>query len=383
MSNVLVGLVGDVIVNREHPAEAFNEVRDVLQAPDIMFANLGCAYTDNPRPVPATLVIGPAARNLDVYSQVGFDVVSMANNHILDMGYEAMLETRARLRDQGVKTCGAGDCEADARQPAIMEVNDVRVAFLGYASVFPMGYEARHNTPGLVPMRAYNLYRDLFPGFYLPGYAPVVTTVPDQDDLAKLADDIHRARECADLVVTSFRWGDFTRPFHLTDHETRTARYCIDQGADMVVGFLHHALRGMEWYKGKPIMYGLGHFVIDSRLEFSEELKRAYLEPGREDTSYQLGPRQGWPLLPFHKDTRMTVMAWAYGNRDGISDVGFLPCRLTADGLIHPLRLDSIESDEVVEYIKRCNRTQGIKSTIVSGGSLSIAGLQTLRVLPD
>ena len=88
MSNVLVGLVGDVIVNREHPAEAFNEVRDVLQAPDIMFANLGCAYTDNPRPVPATLVIGPAARNLDVYSQVGFDVVSMANNHILDMGYE-------------------------------------------------------------------------------------------------------------------------------------------------------------------------------------------------------------------------------------------------------------------------------------------------------
>ena len=384
MSTVLMGLVGDVIVNRDNPTEVFSDVRDVLQVPDIMFANLGCAYTDRPRPVPgATLIIGPAAHNLDVYAQVGFNVVSMANNHILDVGYEAMLETRERLRAQGVKTCGAGECETDARQPAIVQANGLRIAFLGYASVFPMGYEARWNAPGLAPMRAYNLYRDMFPGFYFPGYVPVLTTVPDRDDLSNLANDIRRARECADLVVATFRWGDFTRPFHLTEHERQTARYCIDQGADMVVGYLHHALRGMEWYQGKPIMYGLGHFVIDSRLEFSEELKNAFSEPGHEDISYHVGPRKGWPLLPFHRDTRMTVVAWASANRDGISGIGFLPCRLTPDGLVHPLKLGSVESDEVVAYLEQCNRTQGIKSAIVSVDSLALAGFRTLRVVPS
>src|SRR6185437_4257994 len=120
-----------------------------------------------------------------------------------------------------------------------------------------------------------------------------------------------RARESSDLVVTSFHWGEYLRPFHLTEHERRTARYCIDQGADMVVGHHHHALRGMEWYKGKPIMYGLGHFVFDLVLEWSEEYKKGLAEllsPAFFDTPYTTAPKEGWPYLPMHEDTRMTVL---------------------------------------------------------------------------
>ena len=168
-------------------------------------------------------------------------------------------------------------------------------------------------------MRAYNFWRDPLPSVHQPGVRPLITTVPDQVDLTNLADDIRRARERADVVVASFHWGDYTRPFHLTDHET-TARYSIDQGADMVIGHHHHVLRGMEWYKGKPIMYGLGHFVFDLKLELSDELKMQLSHMDSEDPHYVIAPRKGWPLLPMHEDARMTVMAWATASRDGMGD---------------------------------------------------------------
>ena len=382
MSTVLLGFVGDVLVHREHPKEVFSDVRDVLKVPQILFANLEGAYTDHPHPPPGTpTVVGPPAHNLDVFAEVGFRVVSLANNHILDAGREAMLETRARLRARGVETCGAGDCLADAREPAIVEADGLRVAFLAYASMFPMGYEARSNAPGLAPVRAYNIWRELSPGVYRPGVQPFVTTVQDEADQANLAQDIRRARDSSDLVVASFHWGDYLRPFHLTDHERRTARYCIDQGVDIVVGHHHHALRGMEWYQGKPIMYGLGHFVFDLRFEPNEEIKQRISELNPSDLSYLAAPREGWPLLPFHEDTRMTLMAWVTATRKGIADMGFLPCRLTPDGLVHPLRVGSPEGNQVVDYMDKCHKTQGLKSRMVSEKAIQLAGFETLRVI--
>jgi poly-gamma-glutamate capsule biosynthesis protein CapA/YwtB (metallophosphatase superfamily) len=382
MASVLMGLVGDVLVNRDDPLEVFSEVRDALKEPAIMFANLEGAYTDQPHPSPnAYASVGAPAHNLSVYAKVGFKVLSMANNHILDMGYEAMLETRAHLRNQGVKTCGVGDCAADARQPAILETDGLRVAFIAYASNFPVGYEARSNAPGLAPMRAYKLWRDSNPG-YNPGGDPLTTTISDKNDLIRLGEDIRGARQRADLVVASFHWGEYNRPFHLTEHETSTARYCIDEGADMVIGHHHHALRGMEWYKGKPIMYGLGNFVYDLRLQLSDEVQDQLVKPGHEDISYTLGPREGWPLLPLHKDARMTVMAWAQASRHGINGIGFLPCRLTPEGVVHPLTLDSTEGIQVVDYLDKCNRTQRLRSAITPEHSTAIGGFRTLRVIP-
>lgn len=391
MAKLLMGFVGDMLVNRADPIEAFSKVRDLLKVPQILFGNLEGAYTDNPLPVPnAPEVQSAPAHNLNVYADVGFNVLSLANNHILDAGYEAMLATRSRLRDQSIRTCGVGDSLADAREPAILEVGGIRVAFLAYASVFRVGYEARSARPGLAPMRAYNFWRDPFPSLYDPGRNPIVTTVPDEADLANLTEDIRRARGHADLVVASFHWGDYTRPFHLTDHEIRTAHYCIDQGAHMVVGHHHHVLRGMEWYKGRPIMYGLGHFVFDLPLGWTEEeydKRRLDWDPaGYWDQSqgpYTFAPRKGWPLLPMHEDTRMTILAYATSTRDGIDDIGFLPCRLTPDGLINPLRVESAGSTEVVNFLETCNRSQRLKSSIVPSESMDIAGYQTLRVIPN
>ena len=130
-------------------------------------------------------------------------------------------------------------------------------------------------------------------------------------------------------------------------------------------------------------MYGLGHLVADLRFEISDEIKRALLDGGGEHVSYGVGSREGWPLLPLHKDSRMALIAWACANRNGITDVGVLPCHLTPDGLVHPLRLDSDGGRDFISYFEKCNRTQGIKSTIAATDTMLIAGFQALRVKPN
>lgn len=382
MSEVLIGMVGDLLIDRESPDEALAEVADLLRAPDVLFGNLEATFTDHPHPAPSVgIPVIPGGKNLDAFARAGFNVLSMANNHCIDGGHAAMLENRQRLRSQGVQTCGAGENLKDARRPAFLDVSGMRLAFLAYASAFPMGYEARSNVPGLVPLRAYDLWRPALENYHVPGTPPTILTVPDARDLAGVADDIAQAKRHADLVFTSFHWGDFLRPYHLTDHETRTARWCIEQGADMVIGHHHHALRGMEWYRGKPILYGLGHFVFDLRLQISEEFKTMFDSLSDDAQSFAVFPRPGWPLLPLHPDTRMTLLAYARADRNGVQELGFVPCRLRPDGRVSAVNPASDEGSEVVEYVSRCISSQKLNARITAHGAILLASHETMRVI--
>lgn len=384
----MIGLAGDLLVNREDPSAAFADIRELLAAPEVLFGNLEGAYTDDPNYLPSVAAGASAPlRNLDAFPAAGFGVLGMANNHILDVGPDAMLETRKRLRDAGVATCGAGADLVDARRPAVVETGGMRVAFLAYTSVFPIGHEATPVRPGVVPMRAYNAWREPIPTMHMPGTRPIVTTTPDEVDHARMLEDIRSVRGRADLVVASFHWGDYTRPFHLTDHERRTARYAIDAGADLVVGHHHHILRGMEWYAGKPILYGLGHLVYDLRLDWTEEYLRSvaevYPDLPADEHGYDIGPRDGWPLLPMHEDARMTAVALAAVDETGVVDIGFVPCGITPDGVVHPYAPDSPEGTRVVEYVRKGISTQGLHGRIVAAPVPMLAGFGYVRVVPS
>ena len=142
----------------------------------------------------------------------------------------------------------------------------------------------------------------------------------------------------------------------------------------------------MEWYKDKPILYGLGHFVFDFRLGMSAaELEKFLQEVSSGDywnAPYVVGPREGWPLLPMHEDTRMTMFAWATANAKGVNRIGFLPCRLTPDGSVRPLPLDSADAREIVQYFERCNTSQRLNTVAIPSPAMTLAGFQTLEVIP-
>ncbi|MGB9280796.1 MAG: CapA family protein [Pseudonocardiaceae bacterium] len=175
-----------------------------------------------------------------------------------------------------------------------------------------------------------------------------------------LQDDVAAATQQADLVLVSFHWGDFTRPYALTDHERRTARVAIDAGADAVLGH-HHLLRGVEHYRNKPIFYGLGHFVFDLP-DFENRLARdAYLGRGdpteirasaRRFGDYRIAPREGYPLLPFHPDARLTGIATLTVTNHRLH-AGMVPCTLDPDNQPRPAVAEDT-ADTVRRYLQRC-----------------------------
>jgi len=378
---ILLGFVGDVMVDRPDPHEVFSEVRDLLRGTDILFANLESPYSENPRrAVTASVVLAPKPHNMDAFSEAGFHVMSAANNHIVDAGHDAMLESLARLKAQGIAICGAGANLEEAHRPAVLERRGRKVGFLAYASLFPHGYQARSTVPGLAPLRAYNHYHDEHIEYFAPGMPPRVETLPDPDDHARLAQDIEALGKQVDLVVASFHWGDYLRPYVVTDHERRAARLSVDHGASLILGHHHHNLRGIEWYKNKPIFYGLGNFVFDHRLSLTPELEKYFAE--LEPDSYSVAPREGWPLLPLHPDCRMTLLGWARMQDEAITDVGFVPCRLRPDGRVIAVDPDSSEGLEVIGYVNTCNKSQKLNGKIVSEGAPVLGGCRSVRVVP-
>ena len=77
-----------------------------------------------------------------VFTACGFDVLSLASNHAMDWGEEALMDTIELLREKGILTIGAGSNLQEARKPAVIERNGIRVAFLAYGSVLNEGYAA-------------------------------------------------------------------------------------------------------------------------------------------------------------------------------------------------------------------------------------------------
>jgi hypothetical protein len=256
------------------------------------------------------------------------------------------------------------------------------VAYLAYASFFPRGYEALDDWPGLAPMRAHNYYRDVLPNVWSAGMEPVSSSVPVQEDMDNLREDITAAKREADIVVVQLHGGDYKRPYVLSDHELRSARFAIDCGADVVVGHHHHILRGMEMYRGKPIFYGLGHFVFDlEKFRGPREIvsQGAALDPDTDET-YSLAPRKGWPWLPWHRDARMTALAWVSLKGSRIHEAGFLPCFLNQRGQVYPVDANSAEGRQVAAYVGRGSRGQGFETSFQVSDSVGFDGFNAFAM---
>lgn len=370
-------LVGDVLVDRAEPGSAFRHIRTLLHAGDLLFGNCEAVYTADPVLPPhvgAAVIADPV--NVSALRDAGFTVMSCANNHIGDGGHAAMFETADHLRAAGIAPAGIGRDLEEARAPALVQASGARVAVLALASVFPYGYEARPAWPGLAPLRAYNLYQDADPYNWVPGALPLVRTFTDEQDIAALRASIGEARDQADVVLVSCHWGDWTRPAYLTDHEVRTAHLAIDFGADIVVGHHHHTLRGIEWYRNRPIFYGLGHLVFDMERIVERIPKELFDEPspGKADESYGLAIRPGWPQLPMHPDARMTIVAWADVNAGEIAQAGVVPCLLNELGEVAPVAPSSPEGQRVLDYLRWTCTEQRLQTTFDARSDCGIGG---------
>ncbi len=147
---VTVFAVGDVFPDLPDGRPAFAPLTPLLRTADIVFGNCEGVYSDRPSPSPTHKHFGVTARERgSMLGEVPFHVMTCANNHMIDGGYEGLADTLELLRGQGIAVTGAGVSLDEATEPAIVERDGVSVAFLGFCSVFPHGYEARPKRPGL------------------------------------------------------------------------------------------------------------------------------------------------------------------------------------------------------------------------------------------
>lgn len=302
--------VGDLIYLRPMLGTIKDRSPDMvrlLQAADVTFGNFEMMAIDlaDFKGAPQAesggtwLIANP--RVIDDIKAMGFDLVSLANNHTTDWGVEGLAETEGRLRSAGLTVAGTGRTLQAARAPRYHDTGKGRVALVAASSTFtPMSRAADPlgqvpGRPGLNPLRVERtalVSKEQFEVLAgLASQAPGARTT-QPDGAIRLLGTRYRAitpypgkltfsyrmneRDLAGnlLAVRQGRQNSNFAVFTIHNHEPSNssdvpanfaielARRAIDAGADAYVGHGPHILRGIEIYKGKPIFYSLGNFAM-------------------------------------------------------------------------------------------------------------------------
>lgn len=238
--------VGDVMMDRgvrlamnklgmTHPFEGTHQV---LSSADIAVANLETPISNRGTPLNMFRAYPDVMKTLR-YS--GIDVVSVANNHILDYDEIALSDTLAYLRDNGIQGVGAGLNAAEARRAAVVDVRGMTMSFLAYTELWfcqtkdNREYDATETRAGVAPLKE-----------------EVVTA------------GVASAAASSDFVVVSCHWGQEYNHYS-NDTQRRFARIATSAGARVVLGHHPHVLQGIEFGDSWVVAYSLGNFVFDQR----------------------------------------------------------------------------------------------------------------------
>ncbi|MBH1942070.1 CapA family protein [Mobilitalea sibirica] len=240
------------------------ELIEEMENADIMMLNNEFTYSLRGKKVPDKQYHFRAnPKRVNILKEMGVDIVSLANNHTLDYGMDAFLDTLETLEGAEIDYVGAGINMERAKAPIYYTFGDTKVAYLAASRVvFAMDWYATETRPGMI-------------GTYDPTL--ILTSVEE-------------AKANSDFVVIYLHWGKEKEHYPL-EYQKDLAKKYIDAGADAVIGCHPHVMQGLEFYKGKPIAYSLGNYWFNG-VKRETGLLKLYLNP--DDTvQVQLLPAMG------------------------------------------------------------------------------------------
>jgi poly-gamma-glutamate synthesis protein (capsule biosynthesis protein) len=342
-SVVLLGC-GDVGPLHE-PVAAYSELaKPVLAGADIRFAQVERVYSER-----GSLQVHSGGAHsrvkphmASVFSDCGFDVVSLASNHAMDWGEDALLDTVELLRGKGLRVIGAGKNLQESRRPALVEKNGVRIAFLAYCSVLQSGYAAGRDKAGIAPLRAHTYYE---PFDYQAGVPPRVVTVPYEEDLAGLIEDVTAAKQAADVVVLSLHWGIHFIPRVIADYQVTVANAAFRAGADLILGHHAHTPKAIGVHQGKACFYSLSNFIMSSTAK--SPAKAAEFEK-----QYGVVVDPDYPHLAYGADAKRSLIAKAVIGKEGVKRVSFLPVLIDKQLRPEVLRAGDTRFGDAVRFME-------------------------------
>ncbi len=252
--NITLSFVGDIYVSpmmyEHYQASGISgviseKIQNIFKSVDIAAADHEYVCGDLPESYKVDYqqytFLTPSARE-GILKDFSFDVMTLANNHMMDYGTEGLASTIREIKKQGIETIGGGSDLSQAMAPYIKEVNGKKIAILAATRVVPqIDWYAQKDKAGLM------------------------TTYEQTDRFQMLKEEITRLKteENCDIVIMYVHWGNDSDKTILGNQVTLGHGY-IDAGADIVIGNHTHVLQGMEFYQGKLICYGISNFLFGS-----------------------------------------------------------------------------------------------------------------------
>jgi poly-gamma-glutamate synthesis protein (capsule biosynthesis protein) len=236
MTSVRLRAVGDILLWTREGKKPFARIEHELRQKDLLFGNLETVLSESgteQRKRWVNTTQPEAARHL---KDAGFDILSLANNHTLDLGEEGFIKTLNVLEGHGIAYIGGARGE-DPVPGLIVERNGIRLGFLAYT-------------------------RGMF-------RSPPGVTVAKLKKKA-IIKEIRALKDRCDHVVVSLHWG-IENVYYPSPDLVRLAHALIDSGATLILGHHSHTIQGIEEYNGGLIAYSLGNFQFDTEL-FNEEI---------------------------------------------------------------------------------------------------------------
>ena len=217
------------------------DVVNEMNKSTLMVANSEFTVSNRGNPIKGkTFTFRAKPERLNIYYEMGVDLVTLANNHVYDFGEEAFLDMLDALDKYKIPHIGAGKNIDDAKMPYYFIIN-------GYKFAFVNATRAEKN-------------------ILTPGAGENSSGVFRCYDSTGMENLIKEVKEDSDYVITIIHFGK--EGYHdLEPEQVRSAKAYIDAGSDAVIGHHAHTLQGIEFYKNKPIVYNLGDFIFNSLKE--------------------------------------------------------------------------------------------------------------------
>lgn len=259
--DVMLGRLVDqyVVRNRSvRPEVLWGDVLPVIREADCRLVNLECVISDQGEewhPDTKAFHFRASPRAVEFLQAARVDGVTLANNHVLDYGADALRDCLTLLDRAGIARTGAGTTLQEALVPALLRLPQGRVAVVALTDNEPE-WEASAAKPGVN---------------YI-GYSARGLKEPYR---VRMAQALLSARRQADLVIVSAHvgpnWGEPSRAIQALAHDL------IDLGADLYWGHSNHSPQGIELYKGKAILYSTGDFIDDYWVDRDERNDLSFL----------------------------------------------------------------------------------------------------------
>src|SRR3989338_9954757 len=220
----------------------FEYTKNILHNADIAMANLEAPLTNRTDAfMEKEFVLKVSPDAVGEIKSAGFDVLTLANNHIMDYGQGGLQDTMDILNKAGIKHTGAGKNSKAARTPVIVRIKNKKIAFLAYSLVFPEEYYATDDSSGT----AHGVFDSI-------------------------KSDIKNINKLVDIIIISFHWGEEKMKYP-KEYQVNLAHLAIDNGASLVIGHHPHVIQGIEKYKNGLIFYSLGNFIFGSYSKYGAE----------------------------------------------------------------------------------------------------------------